>query len=339
MKNLIIKSSILLIVALCIFLYTKINVRGEYLMISGLAQGTTYNITFESGKKKVTREDIDSLLKDFDMSLSAYEDSSLISRINRNEEALIADSKLTSVFNKSVEIFNRTGGAFDITVAPVVNALGFGPGDTIAFDSLKIDSLARYIGMEKVKLEGSRLIKENPNIKLDMNAIAQGYSVDIVCDLLNSRGIRNYLVEIGGEVRAKGRNSRNEVWRVGIDKPVENNTPGSDLQAIVNLDNKAMATSGNYRRFFEKEGVKYVHTINPETGYPVLSNLLSATVIAKDCMTADAYATAFMVMGLERSLEFLEDNTFLDVYFIYGGSDGSFQVKMTPGMSRYLQSY
>ena len=338
MKNLIIKSSILLIVALCIFLYTKSNARGEYLMISGLAQGTTYNITFEAGKKKVTREDIDSLLKDFDMSLSAYDDSSLIARINRNEEGVIADRKFTAVFNKSFEVFTQTGGAFDITVAPVVSALGFGPGDTISFDSVKIDSLARYIGMEKVKLEGSRLIKEDPNIKLDMNAIAQGYSVDIVCDFLNSMGIRNYLVEIGGEVRAKGRNSLNEVWRVGIDKPVENNIPGSDLQAIVRLDNKAMATSGNYRRFFEKEGVKYVHTINPETGYPVLSNLLSATVIAKDCMTADAYATAFMVMGLERSLEFLEANRFLDVYFIYGDTDGSFQVKMTPGIGRYLQN-
>lgn len=338
MKNIIVKTSILAVVALSIYLYTKSVSRGEYVIISGLAQGTTFNITYEPGRQGIDKEDIDSLLGDFDMSLSVYEDSSIISGFNRNDKYVVADDKFMTVFNKSFEVYTSTGGAFDITVAPVVNALGFGPGDTVSFDSTIIDSLARFIGMEKVRLEGNKLVKDDPNVRLDVNALAQGYSVDVVCNFIESRKVRNYLVEIGGEVRAKGRNPRNEVWRIGIDKPVENNIPGSDIQAVVRLDNRALATSGNYRRFFEKDGVKYVHTINPETGYPVLSNLLSATVIASDCMTADAYATAFMVMGLEKALDFLQHQSDLEAYFIYGEEDGSFQVKMTAGMSRYIQN-
>jgi len=336
-KNFIIKGSIFLAAILLIFLYTRSMKRGEYVNIIGLAEGTTYNITFEPVRREITRRDIDSILGDFDLSLSVYNEKSIISRFNRNDSLAVADEKFKAVFEKSFEVYNNTGGAFDITVAPVVNALGFGPDNSVSFDSTLIDSLAEFIGMEKVKLERNRLIKSDPNVKLDVNAIAQGYSVDLVCEFLESRSIKNYLVEIGGEVRTNGRNPLNETWRIGIDKPVEgNDVPGTEFQAIIRLDGRSLATSGNYRRFFEKDGVKYVHTINPATGYPVLSSLLSATVVARDCMSADAYATAFMVMGLEKSMDFLNENNFLEAYFIYSDAAGNFMVEMTEGMEKFI---
>ena len=173
---------------------------------------------------------------------------------------------------------------------------------------------------------------------LDLNAIAQGYSVDLVAAMLEERKIKNFMVEIGGEVRAKGRNARNQVWRIGIDKPVEGNMlPGTDLQAIIKLKNRSLATSGNYRKFYEKNGVKFVHTINPKTGYPVISNLLSATVVANDCMAADAYATAFMVFGVERSINFLKKNKFLDAYLIYGDQEGKFRVFATKRLQKFIE--
>ena len=339
MKNFIIKLSIFVVVILLILIYTRRADTKEYSSIMGTAQGTTYYITFESGKYDIKKDDIDSVLSDFDMSLSVYKTNSIISRFNRNDSLAVADEKFTAVFNKSYEVYKNTGGAFDITVAPVVNALGFGPGDAVSFDSTTIDSLAKFIGMDKVRLEGKRLVKTDPNVTLDVNAIAQGYSVDLVCAFLDSHNIRNYLVEIGGEVRANGRNPSNGKWRIGIDKPVENATPGIDLQAVAEIEDRSLATSGNYRRFFEKDGIKYVHTINPVTGYPILSSLLSATVVAKDCMTADAYATAFMVMGLEKSMEFLKRNDFLEAYFIYSDSTGNFMVEMTEGMKKYMAGY
>jgi thiamine biosynthesis lipoprotein len=242
------------------------------------------------------------------------------------------------IFNKSYEVFKNTNGAFDITVGPVVNALGFGNTDTLQVDSTMIDSLLQYVGMEKVTLKDGVLTKQNNNILLDVNAIAQGYSVDLVAKFLEQRNIRNYMVEIGGEVRARGKNERNQVWRIGIDKPLEGNMiPGADLQAILSLNNRSLATSGNYRKYYEKNGIKFVHTIDPKTGYPVASNLLSATVVASDCTTADAYATALMVFGVERSISFLEENKFLEAYLIYSDQEGRFRVYSTKGLQRFIE--
>lgn len=320
------------------FLITKAGKKGEYVTFVGFAQGSTYRITYESKKGIHYQSVVDSFLRRIDRSLSIYDSGSVISRFNRNEPGVLADQMFEEVFNKSVEVNKRTGGAFDITVGPIVNALGFGRGDTLDVDSALIDSLKNFIGMEMVRLENKKLLKERSETVLDLNAIAQGYSVDVIALFLESRKIRNYIVEIGGEVRAKGRNERNMVWRVGIDKPVESHQiPGADLQAIISLKNKSLATSGNYRKFYEKNGVKFVHTINPETGYPVISNLLSATVVADDCATADAYATALMVMGLEKSIAFIKSNTFLDAFLIYSDAKGAFRTYTSPGLSKYIQ--
>ncbi|MBN1790786.1 MAG: FAD:protein FMN transferase [Bacteroidales bacterium] len=327
---------VLIILLVCIFTLT--GKKGEYIRLAGFAQGTTYHVTYESKKGENLQNQIDSILADFDMSLSIYQPGSVISRLNRNEPGTRVDQKFKAVFTKSIEVYEKTNGAFDITVGPIVNALGFGNADTITVDSTIIDSLLLYVGMDKISLRDDILEKKHEGIVLDVNAIAQGYSVDVVADFMEALSIKNYMVEIGGEVRAKGKNDRNQFWQIGIDKPQEGNMlPGSDLQAIISLRNRSLATSGNYRKFYEKDGIKFVHTVNPKTGYPVISNLLSATVVSDDCMTADAYATAFMVFGLDRSMAFLEENNFLDAYLIYADQEGKFRVFATQGLQKYVE--
>ncbi|MFO7371263.1 MAG: FAD:protein FMN transferase [Bacteroidales bacterium] len=337
-RNTILQLAVVAVFFLVAFLLTRPGKTRNYEEITGFAQGTTYHIIYESAHGEKLQSSIDSFLTGFDCSLSIYNPNSIISRFNRNDPAVVADDAFIEVFNKSKEVFAATKGAFDITVGPVVNALGFGSSDTLRVDSLVIDSLLQYVGMNKVNLAEGKLVKQHPNMQLDVNAIAQGYSVDLVARFLEEWGIRNYMVEIGGEVRAKGKNSKRSVWKIGIDKPQEGNMlPGANLQAIVGLDDKSLATSGNYRKFYEKNGIKYVHTINPKTGYPVVSNLLSATVVAEDCITADAYATAFMVMGLDKSIEFLQAHRFLDAFLIYADAQGRFQVYFTPGLEKYIE--
>ncbi|MBN1158559.1 MAG: FAD:protein FMN transferase [Bacteroidales bacterium] len=320
-----------------LIVHNRIN-RGAYFTVTGMTQGTTYRITYESGQGEELKHEIDSLLADFDLSLSIYNDSSVISRFNRNDPSVEADHKFKTVFEKAYEVYLKTDGAFDITVGPVINALGFGSVYQAEIDSTWIDSVMMFVGMNKVSMEGNQLVKKEKNLMLDVNAIAQGYSVDVVAEYLDSKRIRNYMVEIGGEVKTCGLNPNHEIWRIGIDKPVEGNMiPGSDLQAVIRLKNRALATSGNYRRFYEKDGMKYVHTVDPRTGYPVISNLLSATVVAEDCMTADAYATAFMVFGLERSIEFLNRNNFLEAYLVFADETGDFQVYISEGLSEFIE--
>ncbi len=311
----------------------------EYKKIVGYTQGTTYNITYEDRPGRNLKPRIEQLLLRFDLSLSTYDSTSIISKINRNEKNVKLDRFFRRVFNKSDEIYHLTGGAFDITIGPVVSAWGFGPGERSKTDSSYIDSLLQFVGMDKVSIAGGKVVKTHPNVRLNVNAIAQGYSVDIVAEFLERKSITNYLIEIGGELKTKGLNPDGKPWKVGIDKPVDNNfSPGENLQAIVQLNNKSLATSGNYRKFFEKEGVKYAHSINPHTGYPALNRLLSTTVVANDCMTADALATAFMVMGLEKSIFFLSKHLELEAYLVYSDEEGRFKTYITPGMKELILS-
>lgn len=309
----------------------------EYMKISGFAQGTTYSITYENTENQDYSTDIDSILKAFDQSLSIYDSTSIISRVNNNDPLVEADDWFMEVFNKSVEIASVSGGAFDITVGPVVKAWGFADGPVAKHDSAHIDSLLQFVGMEKVKMEGRKVIKQSSGVKIDVNAIAQGYSVDVVCRFFESKGINNYLVEIGGEVRGKGTNAKSNFWRIGIDKPSDGNMmPGNELQAIIELKNKSLATSGNYRKFFVEDGVKYSHTIDPKTGFPARNTLLSATVVCDDCAMADGYATAFMVLGVEKSMELLKKLKNIDVYFVYSNAEGGYEVFASEGMKKLV---
>jgi len=287
--------------------------------ISGRAQGTTYNITYLAGPNSNYREQFDSIFRHIDASLSTYDSASIISRVNRNDSGVLVDALFTTVFEKALEVSAKTNGMFDVTVAPLVNAYGFGFTKREKVTRQLIDSLLPYVGYKKVRLENQQVVKEMPQVMLDFNAIAQGYTVDVLAAFLESKNISNYLVEVGGELRAKGKRQDGGLWTVGIEQPNEDDSTGAALSVTLQVNNKSLATSGNYKRFYTEGGKKYAHIIYPFTGYPAKNNLLSATVVADDCMTADAYATAFMVMGLEQAKQFLANNPTLNLeaLFIY----------------------
>lgn len=326
-----------LLILATIWILARHNQRPAYHSITGLVFGTIYNITYQyDGDLK---PEIEAELKRFDQSLSPFNDSSVISRINRNEE-LTADSFFVKCFNRSMEISRETKGAFDITIAPLANAWGFGFKKGAFPDSLMIDSLRQITGYEKVHLEDGKVMKQDPRIMLSCSAVAKGYSVDVVAQLLESKGIKNYMVDIGGEVVVKGKNPNDALWRIGINKPIDDSlSVKQDLQTVLEITDLGMATSGNYRNYYYKDGKKYAHTIDPRTGYPVQHSILSATVIAEDCMTADALATSFMVMGLEEAEAFCKANPKIDAYFIYSGDNGEFKTYYTQGMKKYISPF
>jgi len=285
--------------------------------ISGPVFGTSYGITYYSETKKDFRKSFDSLFSVINKSLSTYKEDSDISKINRNEVTTI-DDHFKAVFNASKQIYDETQGMFDPTIGAVVNAWNFGPkGKVIGLDELKIDSLMASVGFDKVQLVGDKVIKENPITFIDFNAIAKGYGVDVVSQFLESQNIENYIVEIGGEIRCKGINmEKQKPWKVGVEKPNFDGT--QSLIKSIDMHDESMATSGTYRKFSTDEnGNRYSHIIDTKTGYPSKTNLLSISVIADNCMAADAYATAFEAMGIEKVKMFLEQHPELKVFLIF----------------------
>lgn len=317
-----------------IWILVRHNQQTPYNSITGLVFGTMYNITYQyDGNLK---PEIEAELKRFDRSLSPFNDSSVISRVNRNEE-LTTDDFFQKCFNRSMEISRETKGAFDITIAPLANVWGFGFKKGTFPDSLMIDSLLQITGYEKVRLENGKVIKQDSRIMLSCSAVAKGYSVDVVARLLDRKGVKNYMVDIGGEVVVQGKNPKDGLWRIGINKPIDDSlSVNQEIQTVLELTDRGMATSGNYRNFYYKDGKKYAHTIDPRTGYPVQHSILSSTVIAEDCMTADALATAFMVMGLKEAETLCKANPMIDAYFIYSGENGEFETFFTEGMKKYI---
>lgn len=289
--------------------------------LSGEVFGTSYGVQYYSEKTETFQRQFDSLFEIINTSMSTYQKDSDISRINRNE-AFAIDEHFKNVFNASKEIFQATNGVFDPTIGILVNAWDFGPeGKVVALDSLKIDSLMLSVGFDKITLNNNTITKENPNTFIDFNAIAKGYGVDVIADFLESQDVTNYLVEIGGEIRCKGQNfEKQKPWKVGVELP-HFDAEQSVLKTI-SLYDEAMATSGTYRKFkTDSLGNRYSHILDPLTGYPSKTNLLSISVIAKDCMTADAYATAFKAMRLEKVKAFLIKHPELKVFLIFENDD------------------
>ncbi|MBS1636998.1 MAG: FAD:protein FMN transferase [Bacteroidetes bacterium] len=319
-------------IALCLLVPTVAIFAQEPVFIEGLAQGSSYHITYFDDQNRDFQPDIEKILQDFDQSVSTYVPTSIISRINANEKNVVVDKYFIACFNKAKEVWKNTNGAFDPTVYPLVNAWGFGPGKKQKIEKSRIDSILKFVGFDLIKLKGNKIIKKDPRVALDFNAFAQGYSVDVVSEFLNSKGIGSYLVEIGGEVYAHGKKPNGDNWTVGIEKPIDNKESQNDLKAIVKLENLAIATSGNYRRFTVVDGVKYAHHIDPKTGYPTMNNLLSASIFAKECISSDANATGVLVMGLEKAKEFLKQHPELQAYLIYSDDKGNYQVYQTPGL-------
>jgi thiamine biosynthesis lipoprotein len=306
-----------------------------YITEGGTVFGTFYTLTYQHDGS--LRDTIEGALRSVDFSLSTFNRQSTISRINRNE-AVTADTLFAHVFRRSMEVSRATDGAFDITVAPLVNAWGFGFKESAFPDSLTIDSLLPFTGYTRVSLSADGcVIKQDPRIQLDCSAIAKGYGVDRVAQLLRDQGVENFLVDIGGEVVVSGKNSQGNPWNIGINKPVDDRlATDNEMQTTLRIDRGAIATSGNYRNFYYKDGKKYAHTIDPRTGYPVQHSLLSATVVAHDCTTADAYATAFMVLGVERAGQIAQAHPELEVYLIYADEQGQNRVYASKGMESYL---
>lgn len=308
----------------------------KYVTDDGRVFGTFYKIKYASNGKDVKTEYLAALAA-VDTALSTFNKQSTITRVNLSSDSVLLsdkDSLFIRVYNKACEISTITNGAFDITVAPLVNAYGFGFDPNRSTPDSVIAELKNYVGWKKVSLSPSGYIKkENPNIKLDASAIAKGFGSDAVARVLRKNGINDFMVEVGGEVVCSGVNDKGKVWSIGINKPIEDSTMQhtNEIQRVVQLDGKALATSGNYLQYYYKNGTKYAHTIDPCSGKPVNHTLLSSSIIADDCMTADALATACMVIGVDSALSLIESLPNVEGYFIYAGNNGEYLEKHTNG--------
>lgn len=330
--------SLLLLLVFTISCQKKEN---QFFVIQGEAQGSTYSIKYIANEELVTKRQIDSLLLAFDMSLSTYRPDSKISKLNAGDSTIIVDGMFVETFKASNQIFNETKGLFDPTIGVLVNAYGFGPNhERRSLNQFQIDSLLNYVGFNKVKLNADKTIsKFHAATYFDFNAIAQGYSVDVVTDFLKSKGIENAIVEIGGELFALGKNTIDvKSWVVGIDDPLQN-PEERKLIATIQLENLGMATSGNYRKVITDSitGEKFVHTINPKTGKPQKGNVLSATVLTSTCKMADGYATAFMVMDIEQGKVFAKNHPELFVMLLYTDANNTMQQFKTEGFEKLMQ--
>ena len=305
-----------------------------YITNQGYIFGTQYRIKYKTTDD--LHAGIRETLGEVDNALSMFNKKSIISAFNNNTDT-IANEMFTEVFNLAQEISAKTDGAFDITVAPLVNAWGFGFKKGILPDSATVEELLGNVGHQTIALIDGKVIKQNNSTMLDCGAIAKGYGCDAVARLLDSSNVANYMIEIGGEVVTKGVNDRGTAWNISISKPTENTTSSvNEHQTILSISGKGMATSGNYRNFRIENGKKYAHTIDPRTGYPVQHSLLSATVIAENCAKADAYATAFMVTGLERALELCKADN-IEAYFIYADENGGLHTAATEGFDKFIK--
>ena len=307
---------------------SKINLLGE-------AQGTYYSIIYFDNDGRDFQIEIDSILTEFDNSVSLWVPTSILSRVNKNDSSIVLDDYFIDNYNISQDVAIKTNGSFDFTIGKLIKAWGFGIDGSINIDTNHIDSLLNLTSYRKVKLDNGKIIKENPGISFDFNAVAQGYSVDVIAEYLESKNIFNYLIDIGGEVKGNGSKPDANKWRVGIEKPADNKLDSRDLKAVAELNNSSIATSGNYRKFYEENGIRYSHTINPKTGFPAKNRLLSVSVLHKSTAYADAYATAFMVMGLEEARLFAESDNEIEAFFIFSSNEG-FETYATKGFKKII---
>ncbi|MCE1201231.1 MAG: FAD:protein FMN transferase [Bacteroidia bacterium] len=308
----------------------------EKIVLQGETQGTYYAITYFDDQGQDLRPKIDSVLHVIDLSMSLWVDSSLISRINRGDTTALPDDHFIYNFLLAKEVSAATDGYFDFTIGPLVSAWGFHRKNRLEMTPKLVDSLKALVDYRRVRIEKKRIVKEDPRISFDFNAIAQGYSVDLIAELLDNLGIEHFIVDIGGEIVARNRKPDGSPWRVGIETPSETKDNERKVETVITLENKGLSTSGSYRKYFEQDGKRFSHSIDPKTGYPVQHSLMSVTVLAENAAIADAYSTAFMVMGLEKSLEIMDYLGGIEAFFIYY-EDGQYKTKATPGMESLME--
>ena len=299
-------------------------------VLQGLAQGSYYAVTYYDEQERNFQQEIDSIFHAVDMSVNLWVDSSVISKVNRNEEVVLDDIFIDN-FNIAQEAAKLSDGYFDPTISPIVAAWGFSykHGDSIT--PQLIDSLKQLVDYRKVRIEDGKVIKENPAIQLDFNAIAQGYTSDMIASFLESRGIKDFLVDTGGEIMARGGKPNGQPWIVGIEKPADNWDSEQVVQTRIALCDKGLVTSGSTRKYVERNGKRYSHCIDPKTGYPVEHQLLSATVLAENSVWADALASICMVMGMEKSLPLIESMDGVEAYYIFANEKNELETYATEG--------
>lgn len=296
----------------------------QKIQITGFAQGTSYHITYYASDSALTQQQADSIFLVMDSSMSLYKPWSLINRFNQADQTITADRHLAEVVSQSLTIYKESGGVFDITVQPLVKAWGFGNKTVKKYPSKKdIRRLLKCVGSDKISLRDRQLSKTTPCTSIDVNGIAQGYTVDLLATFLEQRHVGDYLVEVGGEIRVRGKKPDGTLMKIGIEAPGSYENEPSVIQKIIALDNGAVTTSGNYRKFHESRGKKFSHIIDPRTGYPIRNEIISVTVIAKDALTADGYDNVLMALGLEKAFALLEHKKDMAAYFIYRKTDGS----------------
>lgn len=300
----------------------------------GMVFGTVYHIKYQSPVD--LHNEITATLKQVDNSLSMFNPQSCISQIN-NGTTNKPDSLFIEVFNLSRSVSQLTDGCFDPTVAPLVNAWGFGKDKDATADSATIDSIMEFVGWKKIEFADGIIVKKDERITLDFSAIAKGYGADLVARMFETKGLKNYMIEIGGEIVCKGINPKGSAWKIGINKPIEDSIQTQAIQSILSLNDCAMATSGNYRNFYVKDGKKIAHTINPKNGHPIQRSIVSSTILAPTCAMADAIATAVMVMGLEKAKEILINTPDIEAYLIYVDEDGSHKVWHTEKIGNHIE--
>jgi thiamine biosynthesis lipoprotein len=325
-------------------LFTSFFQKGEQRLhtIDGFAQGTDYSLRYYADRELVSKAQIDSILEKIDVSMSLYKPQSLINQFNGSEKGLRVDAGFRAVIRKSMEIFAATDGRFDITVAPLVQLWGFGPVPIDRFpDSAQVLETLKQVGMKKLQLKGNMLRKSDPLVRIDLNGIAQGFSVDVLAAFLRSEGIQSYMVEIGGEVVVKGNKPDGSGYRIGIEGPppepvASEMSKVQPFRHVVELSSGAITTSGNFNKFLKYKKGKISHLIDPKTGYPLDNPMISVTVYAKDAITADGYDNALMAMDLDEAMTFVAKRKDLEAYFIYRKPDGSLRDTLTSGFKKLL---
>lgn len=342
-KNILYSIILLLLVAI-VYLYRQnqqkpveqfVEISTGKVTLSGNTMGTTYRIVYLDKKERDFKNQVDSVLIIFNQSLSTYIPDSELSIFNKSDSLVFELPFFLPVLEASKEVYEKTEGSFDPTIGPLVNLWGFGPGGPQLNDSVNINSILPLVGFNQIEFDEIRIKKNKPGIYLDFSAVAKGYGVDVVAEYLISKGIQNLLVEIGGELVARGVNENGELWKVGVNRPEELGR-ADELFSIIALDNKGMATSGNYRNYYEADGIKISHTIDPFTGRPVRHGLLSVTVLAANCMQADALATAMMVMGTEKAISLQEREQDFEIFLIYNDEDGEIKSFASDGLKQFL---
>ena len=321
---------ICLIALTFLFLFISCSRQPQKITLQGLAQGSYYAITYYDEQNRNFQREIDSIFHAVDVSVNLWVDSSVISKVNRNEEVAL-DSIFIDNFRIAQEAARLSDGYFDPTISPIVATWGFSYKNGDSITPQLIDSLKQLVDYRKIRIESGKIVKENPAMTLDFNAIAQGYTSDLIARFLESRGIKNYLVDTGGEIMARGEKPNGQPWIVGIEKPAENWDSERVLQTRIALRDKGLVTSGSTRKYVERNGKRYSHCIDPKTGYPVEHNVLSVTVLAENSVWADALASICMVMGMERSLPLIESMDGVEAYYILVNDQNELETFATEG--------